>query len=86
MVIQLEIDKLVGNLWEEMKVKPVEDLHKEVVDWVISPRNMVDHTYSYDHMLMVYSVNMQLVGHSFVAWENKMEGDEELVFLWHCLR
>ena len=82
LAIQLEIDKLVGNLWEEVKAKPTKELHKEVVDWVIDQGNTTGRTSAYDCMLMLYWVNMQLIGNSSVTQEAKMEGDEEPIHGW----
>ena len=64
LAIQLEFDNFVGNLWEEVKAMPFEDLHKEVANWVLDPRNTVGRAFAYDRLLMMYWVNLQLVGHS----------------------
>ena len=58
---------------------PKEDLHKEVANWVLDLGTMVGRASAYDHLLMIYWVNMCLVGHSSVMKEAKCEGDEELV-------
>ena len=58
LAIQLEINKLVRNVWDEVKENPTEELHKEVDDWVIDLGNTVGHAYAYDCMLMQYQVNM----------------------------
>ena len=35
MAILLEIEMVVENMWEEVKLMPIQELRKEVVDWVV---------------------------------------------------
>ena len=80
--IRLEVEKVVGDLWEEVKLMPTKTLHKEVVDWVLDLGTTVGKALAYDCLLMIYWVTMRLVGHSSVAREAKCEGDEEPVKVW----
>ena len=61
---------------------PKEDLHQEVVDWVLDPGSTVGRAAAYDCLLMQYWVNMKMVGHSYIEHEAKQEGDEEPVKAW----
>ena len=36
-----EIQRVTGNLWEEVKFIPTEDLYRKVEYWVVDPKNMV---------------------------------------------
>ena len=55
---------------------------KEVADWVLDPGTTTGRATSYDHLLMIYWVNMSLVGHSSVMKEAKCEVDEEPMKAW----
>ena len=44
----MEIEKVVGNLWEEVKLMPAEDLRKEVADWVVDPGTTTGRASAYD--------------------------------------
>ena len=77
--IRLEVDKVVGDLWAEVKAMSFEDLRKEVAYWVLNPGSTVARASAYDRLLMLYWVNMCLVGHSSIAREAKFEGDIEPV-------
>ena len=68
---------MVGNLWEEVKLMPIQELRKEVADWVVDLGTTTGRESAYDHMLMIYWVNMNLLSHSLVSREAKHEGDEE---------
>ena len=65
-----------------MKNMPREELHQEVVEWVLDPGSTMGRAAAYDHLLMQYWVNMKLVGHSYTEREAKMAGDEEPVREW----
>ena len=80
--IRLEVEKVVGDLWEEVKTMSLKDLHKEVADRVLDPGTMVGRAFIYDCLLMLYCVNICLVGHSSIAREAKFEGDVEPVKAW----
>ena len=78
----MEVEKVVGDLWEEVKLMSKETLHKEVADWVLDPGTTIGKASAYDCLLMIYWVTMRLVGRSSVAREAKCEGDEESVKVW----
>ena len=80
--ICLKIDKVVKDVWEEVKMIPVEDLCKEVSDWVVYQGNMVGRALVDNYLLMMYWVFMQLVQHSSISMESKREGDEEPARAW----
>ena len=77
--IRLEVEKVVGDLWAEVKAMSSEELRKEVADWILNLGSTVGRASAYDHLLMLYWVNMCLVGHSSIAREAKYEGDVEPV-------
>ena len=68
---------MARNLWEEVKLMHVEHLHREVEDWVVDLGNTTDRAAAYDHMLMLYWVNMNLFSQSSVTIDAECEGDEE---------
>ena len=80
--IHQEVKNKAEDLWTKVKNMPKEDLHGEVVDWVLDPASTAGRAASYDHLLMQYWVNMKLVGHSYTEREAKMAGDEEPVWEW----
>ena len=82
MAILLEIEMVVENMWEEVKLMPIQELCKEVADWVVDLGTTASRESAYDHMLMIYWVNMNLVSHSLVSREAKREGDEETTRAW----
>ena len=59
--IILEVERVVGDLWVEVKTMSSEDLHKEVADWVLDPGSTMGRASTYDRMLILYWVNMRLV-------------------------
>ena len=61
---------------------PIEYLRKEVGYWVVDLGTTVGRALAYDCLLMIYWVNMNLVGHSSVSMEAKHEGDEDSVKAW----
>ena len=79
MAILLEIEMVVENMWEEVKLMPIQELRKEVVDWVVDLGTMTGRESAYDHMLMIYWVNMNLLSHSLVSREAKHEGDDDSI-------
>ena len=56
----------VEDLWSTMKNMPREEIHHEVVDWILDPVSTAGRATAYDHLLMQYWVNMKLVGHSYI--------------------
>ena len=52
--IRLEVEKVVGDIWDEVKIMPMETLHKEVADWVLDPSTMAGRASTYDRLLMIY--------------------------------
>ena len=77
-----EVEGKVEDLWNTMKNMPKEELHHEVVDWVLDPGSTARCAMAYDRLLMNYWVNMKMVGHSYMEREAKMASDEELVREW----
>ena len=65
----MEVEKVVGDLWAEVKTMSSKDLHKEVADWVLELGTTMGRAFTYDHLLMLYWVNMCLVGHTSIARE-----------------
>ena len=61
---------------------PRENLHAEVVEWVLDPGNTAGRASTYDRMLMIYLVIIRLVGHSAAMREEKQAGDLEPVPFW----
>ena len=68
---------MVEGLWVEAKSMPRENLHEEVVEWVLDPGNTAGRASAYDRMLLTYWVTIRLVRHSATLREAKQEGDEE---------
>ena len=68
---------MVEGLWAEAKAMPRENLHAEVVEWVLDPGNTAGRASSYDHMLMMYWVIVILVGNSIAMQEAKKDGDSK---------
>ena len=52
--VRLEVEKVVGDLWVEVKTMSLEDFHKEVVDWVLDSGSMMGRASAYDYLLMLY--------------------------------
>ena len=75
--IHLEVEERAKDLWHSIKNMPKEDLHHEVAEWVLDPGTTAGRVVAYDRLLMQYWVNMKMVGHSYMEWEAKQEGDEE---------
>ena len=62
--IRLEVNKVVIEVWEEVKLMLKECLHEELANWVLDPGTMESRASTYDHLLMIYWVTTHLVGHS----------------------
>ena len=77
-----EVKDKVKDLWYTVKNIPKEDLHQEVVDWVLDPGTTAGHATTYNRLLVQYWVNMKMVGHSYMEQEAKKEGDEEPIKSW----
>ena len=52
--ICLEVEKVVGDLWEEVKCMTKEDVRKEVEKWVLGPETKAGRASTYDRLLMIY--------------------------------
>ena len=50
--IRREVESKVENLWYIVKNMPKEELHQEVVDWVLDPGSTVGRAVAYDCLLM----------------------------------
>ena len=80
--VRLEVEKVVGDLWAEVKSLSSVDLCKEVADWVLDQGSMMGRASTYDCMLMLCLVTMHLVGHSSIVKEAKFDGDVETIAVW----
>ena len=73
------MERVVKELWADVKIMSRECLHEEVAEWVLNLGNTAGHTSAYDRMLITYWLTMRLMGHSSVVHEVKGEGDVETV-------
>ena len=61
---------------------PIEELHREVEEWVVDLGNMTGREVAYDRMIMLYWVNKNLILHASLSNTTKRKGDEEPVRAW----
>ena len=76
-------------LWEKVKSMPIEDVREEVEGWFADPGSTASKASAHNRLVMLYWVMMNLVTHSTINIEAKMEevaakkeGDMEPVKAW----
>ena len=93
LISRLAMENMEKALWDQVKVKPIEEVQEEVDGWVSDPGSTAGRALAYDRMVMIYWVLMNLVSQvnlkSMAIIEGKMavmlakkEGDEDLVKSW----
>ena len=69
-------------LWEQVKSVPIEAMREEVEGWVADPGSMAGRASTYDQLVMLYWVIMNLLMNVSLILEVKRDGDEEFVKAW----
>ena len=77
-----EIESVAECLWDKDKAIPWENLRHEVEPWVVDPRNTAGRVTSYDRLIILYWVNMNLIMHCLLSAVAKWKGDEEPMRVW----
>ena len=83
------VKKVQKDLWEKLKAMLIEEVCQEVEYWIVDPGSMAGRASTYDRIIMLYWVIMNLVTHVTLNLEAKKEdvvakkeGDEEPTRAW----